>query len=248
MVSLLFINPFFSLHPFIIESNQIEDVLKYIDDETLIIFDIDNTIARLDRVIGSDVWFYHRLNSLIQNGKTEYEAMEELLPLLIKIYEHSWLIPVEECVIPLIKSLQEKNIKVIALTSRNMNILDRTFEQLHRMGLDFKASSLSQEEFDFTFNKHDQYRKVAYKDGVIFCGKNNKGDILMHIFIHLNYYPDKVIFVDDKRKYLQSVQQAMNRMGIAFLGIRYGACDDHITNYDPVQAEEELKEFYTVYS
>jgi len=68
---ILFLSVFFSTlnYALIIESDKLSAVLDYITEpETLVIFDLDNTLVRPEKELGSDEWFCHLVNKKMLEG------------------------------------------------------------------------------------------------------------------------------------------------------------------------------------
>lgn len=210
-----------------------QDFNKY----TVVILDIDNTIAQPNAIIGSEEWFAHMMNKVMEDDCDVRAAVNRILPLYFEIMHTVDFGPVEQMTIDIIRQLQEAGLIVIGLTARSLEIKDRTIKQLNTIGIDFTRSSIWHEDFEY-----DCCVPYAYKEGVIFCAGADKGKILMHVFDRLNYCPCKIIAIDDKAKHLQAIARAINPC-IDFIGIRYGHLDDKVRNFDGVAADEELLEW-----
>ena len=128
----------------------------------------------------------------------------------------------------------------MALTARSIHIADRTLEKLENIDIHFSIPQVKQKEIHLTMSTRIP---SMYKEGILFSGNNNKGEVLLEFFKKTSYYPMKVIFVDDKKKYLVVVETALEKIGIPFIGIRYGGCDERVKNFDPAKAERELAQF-----
>ena len=164
----------------IVESKRITDIYSYIkpheyNKDLLVIFDIDNTIARPPTDLSSDQWFYAMVHQLEASGKSHQEAINLVLPLFIHIQRDTWLVPVEKDTIPVINALQEKGVSVMALTARSLEVTYRTLEQLHdrdypfigiRYGYmddrvrNFSLASIADEQAQF-FDKHPFAQPLA---------------------------------------------------------------------------------------
>lgn len=59
--------------------------------------------------------------------------------------------------------------------------------------------------------------------GMIFTAGLDKGSILEFILSKYNYYPSKIIFIDDLLDNLQSIQKLTNKLDIDFQGFHYKA-------------------------
>ena len=225
--------------PIIVEHNEFCALLSYItpDDHhphTCILLDIDNTLAHPESFIGTDQWATYEINKKINQGYSYEEALWEVLQLYFKIQHVIDLIPVESITVSIVKQLQECGITVLALTSRSHEISDRTILQLASMGIDFSYSAFGNEEVLGILDCN-----YLYKNGIIFCSNNDKGKVFKEIINYFNHAARKVIFVDDKEKYLHSVQ-AILEPHIEFIGIRYSHLDGKVAQFDPLVADQEL--------
>jgi len=167
-------------------------------------------------------------------------AINSILPTYFHVAFQVPMIPVETTTPSVVKQLHEKNIPTLALTARSLHIADRTLDQLANMGIHLSIPHIQQKEMFLTLPTHIP---SMYKQGILFSGSNNKGDVLLEFFKEANYYPKMVIFVDDKRKYLEQVEKTLETKAIPFIGVRYGGCDERVKNFDPIEAEYELAQF-----
>jgi phosphoserine phosphatase len=225
----------------IVEHHQISALLDYLhehdfDRHTVIIFDIDNTLAApRDYCIGSDEWVTHEINKLMLRGMDAHTAWHTIKPLYIEIQNNIELALIEQEAIELIDFLQENGFSVIAVTARSLEISDRTLEQLKAIGIDFSRSGIWHEEFTSTGDI--LYR---YKNGTVFCHGNDKGTVLHNVLNHLSFVPRKIIAVDDKEIHLHSIQQILHP-DVSFVGIRYARLDTKVAAFNPMRAEIELR-------
>ena len=225
----------------VIEHAEFASILNYLtpDDyhkNTVVVLDIDNTIATLGgpfQVLGSDTWVNYEIAKRIKEGMPVNEALEQVLPLYFELVHIVDLKPVEPTTIEIIKQLQDLGITVIACTLRSLQISDRTIEQLHEMGIDLTHSAFGPGEIlgtDIIFR---------YKNGIIFCHGLSKGPAFKSILDHFNHTPTKVIFIDDKEKYIHQIQSVLHP-DIEFIGIRYSHLDEKVAQFDQIVAEQEL--------
>ncbi len=228
----------------IVESKNITDIYTYIksneyNKDLLVIFDIDNTIAKNPTDFGSDQWFYAMWKQLIASGKSDQQALETLLPMVFHVQFNTWLVPVEKNTIEVIDNLQKKGVTVIALTARSLELAHRTIEQLHHIGIYFTKT----DPYECPI-KYGDKKPGLYIDGIIFSGNYDKGEMLVNWFKQIKYRPKKVIFIDDKLKNLRSVEKALHNRDYPFIGIRYGYADDQIRNFSLESIADEQKQFF----
>ena len=220
----------------IVESDRLETVLEYISPGTLIIFDIDNTLARSIQELSSDEWFCHLVNSKMLEGYDYLTAVYYALPITYYAQFNVALEPTELIAAALIAQLVMRNFPVMALTTRTLFVAERTLKQLEDIGIAFLISDVSQDDLVLPMP-----HPCFYKNSILFGGNNDKGEVLKAFFHWMNYYPEKVVFVDDKMKYLESVEKALQSYNITFVGIRYSGCDERVKNFDPIQAEVQWR-------
>lgn len=222
----------------LIETNHIEDVLLYVQSPTtLVVFDLDNTVFESPYDFGGDRGFHELLVSQIKKGLSMQEAVKNVLPVYVEIQRMIQLRLVEPIVRTIIANLQKEHIPVIALSSRSVPIEERTIEQLTQLGIDFSSNALSAYDIDLSMED-----AACYKKGIIFCGQNSKGKILQGFLDYLGIKPSRIIFIDDKEKYLKDVQSVLTK-DIDFVGIRYGAADEMVKKFNPLIAEAQLTAF-----
>lgn len=235
MIALTLLVSFVNTFGIIIESDDMHVICNHISENkrVLILFDIDNTIARTTDILGSDEWNSYKLQELVAQGLSYQEALDIHLPLFFQLTHELDLELVDAKTSLLIAQLQNQNHHVCALTARSHPIKDRTAIQLQNIGINFVGSCpfVAQQYHDTCHCMH----------GIIFTGGTNKGAALHKVLQahdHLEY--DVVIFVDDKRKYLDEVELMLASYDVEFIGIRYSAADHYIHSYDAALADQLL--------
>jgi hypothetical protein len=224
-------------YPLVTESDQLATILHYINpaNSTLVIFDLDNTLVHPEIELGSDEWFCHKIAQKKEEGFDDLTAIYYVLPLLFYAQFNIDLEPTEIGIPELIQYLIDNGIAVMALSTRSLPIVERTLEQLDNIDIHFCMPDV--EPHDLIIPMH---HPCFYKDGILFAGNNDKGEALHCFFEMMNYHPEAVIFIDDKLKYLLSVQKSLEKYQIPFVGIRYSGCDDRVKNFDHTKSTAQL--------
>lgn len=207
------------------------------NNKTIIVLDIDNTIAQPARLIGSEEWVVHMMNTFAPLHLDTQTRFNSIAPLYYDVIHAVDFIPVEAITLDIIAQLQQSGVIVIGLTARSFEIMDRTIEQLYDIGIDLSHASLWREDI-----WHDCHLTYCHKGGIIFCNGNDKGKVLTAVFDRLGYCPCKIIAVDDKERHLKAIAKAIDPC-IEFIGIRYGNLDEKVRNFDSAAADEELLEW-----
>jgi FMN phosphatase YigB (HAD superfamily) len=226
MYQFIFMCLCFVLVPFlanakIIETLKFEELLAHADSETLVLIDMDDTLTDSTLTLGSSSWrhflrkhFKGQKHPVVQIDTHDYYAYLAAKHVPVKT--------VEETTLKVVQTLQGKKIPTLCLTGRGKNrwysssidhIDDLTKKQLLSVNIDFRQSSVpvNLNEQDIPF----------YSDGILFSAGKRKGELLKELFTQLNYSPKKVVMIDDKEEELRSIEQALQEMGIPFLGLWY---------------------------
>ncbi|MBD3232054.1 DUF2608 domain-containing protein [Candidatus Dependentiae bacterium] len=231
----------------IIEIKNISEVLKYINDEnvskTLILFDIDNTLTEPENDFGGDIWFTAKVKYEINQGLSEIKAVRKVLTSYNTIQKNIKIKPVEVNTVETIHKIQKQNIITLALTSRSEIVLEYAYNQLKSINILFDSKIFDQDKISL---KNQKFPAFYYK-GLIGCDRNSKGKCLKE-FMQMAQKEQpklknikKIIFIDDKEKYLKEVENEFKKDDITFLGLRYSYLDEKVKNY--VLKNESFKKY-----
>lgn len=221
----------------IIEIQQMEEIIPEIDADTLVFFDVDNTLLISECMLGSESWWSSTEKILEQTGITFENAASHLVPTMWKIFETVPQIALEKITPELIRNLQDQNQCVFGLTARDLtpphfaNFDLLTHHQLRNVLIDFSNHSLDLEGSAIS---------NFFSHGIIFTCEQLKGPYLLNFLQSANLHPRKVIFIDDNLKQLQSVQASMDALGICFTGFHYLASRKFHEAFDPLIANIQL--------
>ncbi len=237
----------------LVHSDTINIVLDYINpahqkNDILIVLDIDNAIAQAFTApdygdyLGSDQWFKEMVKSYEKQGFSTECAINEVLPLYFAIHHHYPLIPVEPTTVSCIKCLQTKA-QVMSLTARSPQFSARTLEQLHAIDIHFDRAPVHGTDLPLAHT-----HPALFKEGILFAGNNNKGDILLTFLETINYVPKQIIFVDDKEYNVRAVEKAAESKKIPVVGIRHSKLDTAVANFNFEKTVLHSKSFTKKYS
>lgn len=211
----------------IIEGQRMREVSPFVDSDTLVVFDIDNTLIQPNQSLGSDQWFRHVHKSYIDKGVPQDVALTKVLGFWKEINTVSQVSPVEYETPSFVRKIQERGIATIVLTSRGTDVTDITDRQLNDVKLDFTHAS-PYGDLDHLIEKGLRYRK-----GILYVSGQDKGKSLIKLFRYLRLAPKKVLFIDDLQKNVQSVETALTKSQITITNIRYGAADEKVNFFNP---------------
>jgi len=228
-----------NIQAILFESDNLSDIHNHTDKNTLVVFDIDDTIMTPKIWPGSSVWLEYEIGRMQKIGFKFEDALYLILPLYFSVHQFT-----EDMMTPLdnsphlIKTLQKNNIKAMALTNRSMPMYEITLRELGFIGIDFTINSLYDQDLPLSIT-----HKAKFSNGIIFCGNNDKGELLFQFLEKIDFVPKKIIFIDDKLKNVTSVQKAVEKRGIEFVGIRFTQIDEIRKTFDPNEAKNQLATF-----
>lgn len=225
----------------------IENELNKSDNKSLVLFDVDYTLLLPKDAI---------LRPCGRGLKTR--LVKEILdnPAIVPIgkYTDGFLRSkailqakselVDPKVLPLLAKLRQRGVPTIALTLVEAgrlgvipNMAEWRLNEMQELGLAFNWSFCEVGYLEFA---KDPGRSTvpAYKGGVLFSARHAKGPVLQAFLDKIRWRPDKIIFIDDNKGFLQSVEAVVAELGIPFVGIHYTGAE-----LAPCKLDEKLAEF-----
>ncbi len=196
--------------------------LLLLDQNDLITIDVRNVIFSAKDVILTKHYKkeFKLILSDLEKKLGDVEA-DRLHSIILNSYEPKI---VDSNMSELIKKAQEKQIKVIAVTSGKIGKFgviksreDLRIETLKDLGFDFSSSFDNNCVIDNKLN----IAPIMFKNGVLFTSNALKGDCLGKFLNHIKFKPKKLIHIDNSMKMLVSMEKYCNENGIEFLGIHF---------------------------
>jgi hypothetical protein len=227
-----------------IETTNIKDVYSHVEEGTIVLLGMTDTITDSMLSLGSKPWRqYLRRNvrgieNLDQAGNlhdqwTYYVATN--IPVK----------PVQNEIVEWIDTLQNDSTPVFCLTGRGRNVwyatvIDRVDDftdfQLSSIGIDFKKSHVPTE-----LQKADSR---CFHNGVFYTDPDTKGDFIEKILHETGYQPKKIVVVDDKWHQLKSIEEKLTEAGIAHLCVLYQRAEKERKNFNPLVALLQLEALF----
>ena len=205
--------------------------------DSLVIFDIDNTLLEPTGFLASDQWFYYLLEQLEQR-EDEKAALADAIARWNAASAVVEVRPIEPDTAAVIGRLQARGIETMALTARSYDLADVTFKQLAAVGIDFSAHAPHRGPLEVPNETTPGARPSRLIRGVIFVDEgNDKGKVLVSMLTRMGAMPKHVVYVDDKEHHVVDVGRALAARGIALDGFRYGAADPHVETFKRAMAE-----------
>lgn len=212
------------------ETSKLEDLLPYITPDTLVIFDLDNTLIESTQHLGSPQWGNHIKSKLMAKGSSEQEAEE----LANKFWTFTHQFITVKLVDPFSVKIIEKIKQIcptIALTARTPTEEMYTLKQLNSLEILLKHPAKEDR-----INLPTLYPSLFHK-GILFSGFNPKGNTLKTYLQTFNFKPKQIIFVDDVWHHVNGVEKVVEQLGMKYVGVRFSAADERVKSFDPIIAE-----------
>ena len=203
----------------------IQDICGNADENTLIIFDMDNVLTESkERAFQADI--YDQIKDIVQEYKQCTARLSKIEQEELKCAQ--WHVPVQlvDTRFPkLIENLQDKNIKTLLLSQNPYgklgtikSIEELCYFRLKNLGIDFSKSWNISPTVIYS-NKHKSLG--SFYRGEIFT--LNSKDLALEQFLTrispLKF--KKIIFIDDKRRNLENIQDLTKRLNLIYIGIEY---------------------------
>jgi hypothetical protein len=189
------------------------DVSSY-DQNTWMVFDIDNTLLSPTHMIGSHQWGDYLYEQYIAKGYFKSDAKKQQHKDFALVAPAVRPKLTETAVLALLKELRAQKVMTFTLTAREPEMRDVTMKQLRTVGL-----------LNHNWN------------GFHFSGSTSKGEFLAKLIAGSARKPQRVIFIDDKDYNVESVEKFMQTTGIEFTAYRYGGVDHEVEAFDAEVAD-----------
>ena len=214
----------------IIETDSIMSILDYVQENTLVIADLDNTLIESQNQLGSSQWGDY-LGALFTEPNKSFEEINFLVA-------ETWckvqpLIKIR-CVDPqtpqIINQVCEYGIEFMGLTARRPCEVHYTHKQLGSVQI--TLSNIIEE--GFLEDTLDPRKGIIYHQGIVYCTPMNKKSYGLKLFLEKSKLcPKRIIFVDDKLSHVKDVGQLVKNLGIDYIGIRFSRADKRVISFCP---------------
>lgn len=225
------------------EIRSILEVPKAHPQDTIVFFDIDDTLIDSPYMLGSKGWRAY----IVENTKHLDQEWHDMFTLfLARKYP---ILGVESTTSQLVRELQSRGYAVCGLTARERQIwydtptegVDLlTIQQLEAAGIHFDSDALM-------LLYPDLMCAPEYFQGVFFADLEIKGEYLKKLFGNTPpdfRLPKKIVFIDDKLKQVDSVSSALSELEIEHECYWYRATDAKAERFNPLIANIQLYYFW----
>ena len=212
------------------------------EDRVLVVFDIDNTILAMEQGLGADQW-YEWQKELAKNDHCSVQNVGDRLAVQGALYFASAMRTTQADAASQVKSIQDRGIPVIVLTSRGADFRLQTFRELRRNGYSFSHSAIGPAgAYGQSFIPVEDGRLSRYEDGVFMTAGQHKGQMLYALLQKTGTaLPAVIVMVDDKQANLDAVKETFSALGVPVHAWRYSGEDQNVESFDPQRAHAEWK-------
>lgn len=217
----------------VLRVNDMEEVHEYFtnaNSKTLVIFDIDMVLVQPSDPcfqMANMKRFSPIVKRIVQRIPTEKVAIFFSLmtvqtdSVLIDSKTPEYILELHKRRIPVMALTQNLTGKFCSVTSMESFKINA----LKELGIDFSKGAPYKQSLIFSDLPTFRGNFSTYMDGVFFVNGTvcSKGLALRAFLEKLEFYPEKVIFVDDREENLTSVEEALQQMQepIEYIGIHY---------------------------
>lgn len=204
----------------VIKSEKFGDVKELVvgaGQNTLVVFDIDDTLLTSETFFGSDHWYEWQRG--LKKGDAGYVPCK--FDVIALNYEMGTQRVVEPDSVDIVRAVTAD---MIYLTARNPAYRGATHRELDRAKYPFpKAISEKVDGTIFRLKDSASGREadVSYRSGVYMVSGLGKGDALVELLRRAGKSYGKVILVDDGEKNILSMKMAMESKSISYVGFHY---------------------------
>ena len=229
------------------EFSAIRDALSTSSQDSLVVFDVDEVLLTAsDQVLRHKKYFNDEFsNQVAKNSLTE----SEIFNLISIFFSERKAKLVDVGFVDLIRDMQSKNIKTIALTNcstgrigKMPSMKDWRLNELNRLGYHFERSWKDTESKVFEHLATEIAGSApVFEKGVLLTNGVSKGLVLKAFLDYQQYKPSKIIFIDDRMDYIESVREIARDASIPYLGIQFTAAENQMPNLNEKRAAFQLE-------
>ncbi len=223
----------------IIEIQSFTESLPALESASLVVFDIDNTLARPAQTLGSDQWYGSRVEVWKKQGLSRDEVIEKSIAEWVEVQKKTKVQITEQAVAVILQNLKRRGIPAMALTARPIELAEVSAQQLSSIGISFATGNPYGQELQL-----GSENPALYRNGILFVGpKNNKGEILRTFLEKIRKDVKNLVFFDDKKHHVDSLETVFTGISINYLGFRYAFLDKWVASFDAKLSEVQYAEF-----
>lgn len=197
----------------------LEQEIDYLDENSLIIFDVDETLFSLNRTVQGQQSLFEQIATAKYSVYQTFLVRQKLRKIVPLAMEHR--------IATIIERLQDKGIKVIALTSGGYGIhpvigdlSEFRIQMLNNLGISFSGAFFKIHKLEMPSSTDNNIASLFYK-GVLFSAPFAKGNTLEQFLLTIKWKPSCLLFFDNDEKNVNDVAQTAQNLGIPYQSFQY---------------------------
>lgn len=230
----------FALTAEVRDIERIDAILPEIGEQTLVLFDLDETLIETPIMLGGKAWRRYA-RALLERTYPEEKATELHDKLTYLFAKYMPFIPIEENAADCLKRIEEKGAFAFGYTARGK---EHWYDMPAADGEELGLMHTGQAGFTFKQRFDDPlFSHRSYARGIFFAYPlEDKGELLLELFALTDFRPLKLVFIDDKISNARAVDSAAQKLGIPALCFHYRHIDLY-RPFDPLVAHIQLEKF-----
>ena len=229
---------------------------KHSARDVLLVVDIDNTLLAMNQDLGSDQWFNWQ-DRLLKSNPNSSDLVAPDFSGLLRIqgilFSLSCMHPPEPDLPNIVKSIQDKKVTTVVLTSRGPDFRSAAERELTKNHYDFDRPDTvlkivenrrglfkpydpnRPREHGLTAKEIDQLgspRNVTYANGVFMTAGQHKGYMLRTLLARAEKKFKAIIYVDDHQRHTDRIHEAYQNHPVDLITFRYSREDNTVNHFD----------------
>lgn len=216
---------------------------------TLVIFDIDDTLLESDNFVGSGKWYNWQRgrkvynpdgHSFVINKEQQFHCIFRTLGTLFEIGTTKLT---QDNAVDIFN--YHKQFDLLILTARTAKFRVATERELkkHNINLSNEHFQESGDGFDFQFNDGNRTARITYKNGFIMSSGLNKGLVLEDFLKKTNRNYKDIYFIDDSLKNVINMQKVWKDKAGTIKIFHYTKVDKTITRAEISESDQAKMHF-----
>jgi len=204
--------------------DQVAPVFQRADEDTLVVFDVDDTLTIPSDVAARSIfaesiegWLYRIYYWKRYSPEQTDDYGNKLLSV---VFAKTPFQLIEPKIKDYIADLFKRSVKVIACTAMSpgtwgviSNAHEWRYQKLQELGIDFSLSFNTEHIIFDNLKKCNDNYPMFYK-GILCAARNSKGKVIGAFLDRIGWKPKKVIFFDDMKDFIATVVDEMKRRNI----------------------------------
>lgn len=242
--SAFFLANFSPISAEIIETNEISAIENYVTRDSLILFNITDTLYEPANTLADNHWriyFSERVNALTSDkaaadrfiNKVKNDIVTHLPKKAVEVYTPELIAKLQDLQFPVLGITQK-----LITTSYADNFGLITSNHLLSIGINLERTL-----FYLEVAKDNEDLNYSFAYGLIFTNKKPVGPAILSFLNRLTFKPEKIILIDNSYHTLENVETSLLSADIKFEGFRYGRADALKIDFDPILGNIQFMEF-----